>query len=119
MAQQQFEKENNWSNWSMFIIKSIERIETLLKECNQRIDNMVERFNDSILKIRIDIENKIDSKIKELEVKYDERIAKLEEKDDCITNDLTKNKVKLTFIISILTILVSAIISGLFNMLIK
>ena len=109
------ENKNNWPEWSMFVIKSIERIESSLKECNKKIDDMVDRFNTTIIKIKAEIEKRIDQRTKELDDKYGQKIEALRKEDVKHSKDILKNKVKLGGLILILSGIGSAILTYIFK----
>lgn len=119
---------NDWAQWSMFVLKSIERIESAIKGIDDTIINIVDKLNDRIEQKVTELESKVNEKLekhdnkyvdqlKELDIKYSKQLDKIKDKQTDNRIDLAGQKVKVGLVLSILSLLGSTIVTLIFQLL--
>lgn len=111
--EQRSEEKYNWEQWSIFVIKSIERIEQSIKEINKKVENMIDNFNLSIIKLKSDIEKRIEAECSEIKSNHDKDVNELKVKDSKFSKEILKNKIKLGIVIVALSTVGSAALTYL------
>ena len=97
----------SWDRYGLYVLKSIERIESALRTIDEAINGLVEKFNNKIEKNYKELKDDIDKEISC--IKKDIAVLKSNEK----TNELAlrENKVKLGFVIAFISLLISSAIT--------